>query len=71
MLTIPSSQHAKRVQEMSSLADEVVHIAAGMLAIGYRGVVATLWSISDYYRPEIAQCFYQYMLDVRCGGAAA
>src|ERR1700735_4248100 len=52
------------------LADEVVHIAAGMLALGYRGVVATLWSISDYHGPEIAQGFYQYMLDVRLGGAA-
>ena len=51
------------------LADEVVHIAAGMLAVGYRGVIATLWSISDYHGPEIAQCFYQYMLDVRSGGA--
>ena len=52
------------------LADEVVHIAAGMLALGYRGVVATLWSISDYHGPEIAQGFYQYLLDVRSGGAA-
>ena len=52
------------------LADEVVHIAAGMLALGYRGVVATLWSISDYHGPEIAQGFYQYMLDVRSGGVA-
>ena len=41
-----------------------------MLALGYRGVVATLWSISDHYGPEIAQGFYQYMLDVRSGGAA-
>ena len=52
------------------LADEVVHIAAGMLALGYRGVVATLWSISDFHGPEIAQDFYQYMIDVRSGGAA-
>ena len=52
------------------LADEVVHIAAGILALGYRGVVATLWSISDHYGPEIAQGFYQYMLDVRSGGGA-
>ena len=50
------------------LADEVVHIAAGMLAVGYRGVVATLWSISDPHGPEIAQCFYQYLVDVRSGG---
>ena len=52
------------------LADEAVHIAAGMLAVGYRGVVATLWSISDHHSPEIAQGFYQYLLDVRSGGAA-
>ena len=52
------------------LADEAVHIAAGMLALGYRGVVATLWSISDHHGPEIAQGFYQHLLDVRLGGAA-
>ena len=45
------------------LADEAVYIAAGMLAVGYRGVVATMWPISDAHGPEIAEGFYQHMLD--------
>ena len=27
-----------------SLSEEAVHLAAGMLAVGYRGVIATMWS---------------------------
>lgn len=45
------------------LADEVVHLAAGMLAVGYRGVIGTMWSISDKHGPRIAQEFYQHLLD--------
>ena len=44
------------------LPDEAVHIAAGMLAVGYRSVVATMWSISDAHGPAIAEEFYQYIL---------
>ncbi|KDR66276.1 hypothetical protein GALMADRAFT_148025 [Galerina marginata CBS 339.88] len=40
------------------LSEEAVHLAAGMLAAGYRGVVATMWSIQDKYGPEIAEDFY-------------
>ena len=29
------------------LPDEAIHLAAGMLLIGYRGVIATMWSIED------------------------
>ena len=46
------------------LSNEVAHIAAGMLAVGYRGVVATMWSISDARGPEIAQDFYEHILNV-------
>ena len=45
------------------LSDEVAHIAAGMLAVGYRGVVGTMWSISDTHAPEIAKGFYEHLLD--------
>ena len=45
------------------LADEAVHLAAGMLAVGYRGVVATMWSIADAHAPEIAENFYKYILN--------
>jgi len=47
------------------LPEEVVHIAAGMLAAGYRSVVGTMWSISDEHGPEIAEFFYKALLDAR------
>ncbi|TEB36908.1 hypothetical protein FA13DRAFT_1810453 [Coprinellus micaceus] len=44
-----------------TLADEAVHLAAGMLAAGYRRVVATMWSISDRHAPEVANDFYEFL----------
>jgi len=44
------------------LSEEVVHLAAGMLAAGYRGVVGTLWDISDMHGPDFAIEFYKYLL---------
>jgi CHAT domain-containing protein len=44
------------------LSEEVVHFSAGMLAAGYRGVVGTMWSISDMHGPEFAKEFYQYLI---------
>ena len=40
------------------LSEEAVHLAAGMLAAGYRGVIATMWSISDQHGPQVAEDFY-------------
>jgi CHAT domain-containing protein len=37
-----------------NLPDEAVHLAAGMLAAGYRSVIATMWSIRDNDAPLIA-----------------
>jgi CHAT domain-containing protein len=45
------------------LSEEVVHLAAGMLATGYQGVVATMWSIKDQYAPGIAMDFYTHLLE--------
>jgi len=45
------------------LSEEAVHLAAGMLAVGYRDVVATLWSIKDEYGPVVAESFYKYLMD--------
>ncbi|KAF6741879.1 CHAT domain-containing protein [Ephemerocybe angulata] len=45
------------------LPDEAVHLAAGMLAAGYRRVVATMWSIGDRHAPDVAADFYRYLLD--------
>ncbi|KAF6753788.1 CHAT domain-containing protein [Ephemerocybe angulata] len=43
------------------LSDEAVHLAAGMLAAGYRRVVATMWSIGDQPAQEVASSFYKYL----------
>lgn len=43
------------------LSDEAVHLAAGMLAAGYQGVVATMWSIKDKYAPDVAGSFYEHL----------
>ncbi|PPQ97438.1 hypothetical protein CVT26_006774 [Gymnopilus dilepis] len=40
------------------LSDESVHLAAGMLAAGYRGAVATMWGIRDEWGPRVAGDFY-------------
>jgi len=45
------------------LSEEVVHLAAGMLAVGYRSVVATMWSINDNYGPMVAESFYKYLVE--------
>ncbi|KAL0568252.1 hypothetical protein V5O48_013740 [Marasmius crinis-equi] len=39
--------------------DEAVHLAAGMLVIGFRSVVATMWSVRDSDAPIVADAFYQ------------
>ena len=44
------------------LSEEAVHLAGGMLAAGYRGVVATMWSIEDQYGPGIAVDFYKHLI---------
>ena len=44
------------------LAQEAVHLAGGMLAAGYRGVIATMWSIEDCYGPGIAEDFYKHLI---------
>lgn len=45
------------------LSEEAVHLAAGMLTAGYRGVVATMWSIKDTFAPKVAGEFYKNLID--------
>jgi len=45
-----------------NLPEEAVHLAAGMLAAGYRSVVATMWSIFDVHAPRVAESFYESLL---------
>ncbi|KAH6880965.1 CHAT domain-containing protein [Coprinopsis sp. MPI-PUGE-AT-0042] len=51
------------------LSDEAVHLAAGMLAAGYRRVVATMWSIGDGNAPDVAHDFYNYLFNPREEGS--
>ena len=44
-----------------ALADEAVHIAAGMLFAGYGGVVGTMWSINDRVAPLVARDVYEQL----------
>jgi CHAT domain-containing protein len=44
------------------LSEEAVHIAGGMLLAGYRGVVATMWSIQDDLAPKVADEFYAHIM---------
>ncbi|KAF8135924.1 CHAT domain-containing protein, partial [Mycena galopus ATCC 62051] len=46
---------AKKLQE------ESVHLAAGMLSAGYRGVIATMWSITDNDAPQVASHVYEHL----------
>jgi CHAT domain-containing protein len=46
-----------------SLSEEAVHIAGGMLLAGYRGIVATMWSIQDELAPEVTKEFYHYIVE--------
>ncbi|TEB28294.1 hypothetical protein FA13DRAFT_1775971 [Coprinellus micaceus] len=65
--TLHSSQHARQAQAKIASPDEAVHLAAGMLAAGYRRVVATMWGIGDKYAPKVAEDFYDYLLTHRSG----
>ncbi|KAG9121699.1 hypothetical protein FRC07_002249 [Ceratobasidium sp. 392] len=45
-----------------NLPNEAVHLAAGLLTVGFSTVVATMWSIVDQDAPVVAGKFYEYML---------
>lgn len=47
------------------LPEEVIHLAAGLLAAGYRGVVGTMWSIQDRYGEKVADDFYTDLISRR------
>ncbi|KAI0027376.1 CHAT domain-containing protein [Vararia minispora EC-137] len=48
-----------------NIPDEAVHLVAGMLAVGYRGVVGTTWAIHDSDAPVVAAAFYTAMISGR------
>jgi CHAT domain-containing protein len=69
MLVTKSFQHAElaflsacqTVAGHERLSEEAVHLAAGMLLAGYRGVIATMWSIMDKDAPVIAEKVYSHL----------
>jgi CHAT domain-containing protein len=40
------------------LSEEAIHLAAGLMLAGYRGVIGTMWSIQDKDAPVIADHVY-------------
>ena len=51
------------------LSEEAVHLAAGMLNIGYKSVIGTMWSIYDSSAPVVMGRFYEVMVEqVKAGG---
>ncbi|KAJ7095610.1 TPR-like protein [Mycena epipterygia] len=47
-----------------SLEEESVHLAAGMLLAGYRGVIATMWTIMDNDAPQVASDVYEHLFQI-------
>ncbi|KIM28601.1 hypothetical protein M408DRAFT_23647 [Serendipita vermifera MAFF 305830] len=45
-----------------NVAEESVHLAAGMLFSGCKGVIGTMWSIQDNDAPKVAKAVYEWML---------
>jgi CHAT domain-containing protein len=45
------------------LQDESVHLTAGMLLAGYRGVIGTMWSIDDNDAPQVTGDVYAHLLE--------
>ncbi|KAJ7479252.1 CHAT domain-containing protein [Mycena latifolia] len=43
------------------LPDEAMHLAATLLFAGFRGVVATMWTMMDADGPRIAETFYDHL----------
>ena len=48
--------------------EESVHLAAGMLVVGFKGVIATMWSIGDADAPIVVQEYYKCLLGLRMAG---
>ncbi|VDB91775.1 unnamed protein product [Peniophora sp. CBMAI 1063] len=45
--------------------EESAHLAAGMLAVGFKGVIATMWSIGDADAPIVVEAYYKKLLELR------
>lgn len=52
-----------------NIPEESAHLAAGMLAVGFKGVIATMWSIRDADGPVIVEAYYKKLLELRASGS--
>ncbi|KZV62755.1 hypothetical protein PENSPDRAFT_641808 [Peniophora sp. CONT] len=52
------------------IPEESAHLAAGMLAVGFKGVVATMWSIGDADAPVVVEAYYKTLLELRLAPGA-
>ncbi|KZV72504.1 hypothetical protein PENSPDRAFT_576141 [Peniophora sp. CONT] len=50
------------------IPEESAHLAAGMLAIGFKGVVGTMWAIRDADAPVVVEAFYENLIQRRQAG---
>ncbi|VDC06893.1 unnamed protein product [Peniophora sp. CBMAI 1063] len=50
-----------------SIPEESLHLAAGLLAVGFKGIIATMWSIQDADAPIIVEAYYRRLLELRTG----
>jgi CHAT domain-containing protein len=64
MAFLSACQTAQGDEELS---DEAVHLAAGMLTAGYRGVIATMWSVGDEDAPKVARDVYGHIFNKQGG----
>ncbi|KAJ7146692.1 CHAT domain-containing protein [Mycena epipterygia] len=65
-LSLPNAEFAflsacQTATGAKDLQEESVHLAAGMLLAGYRGVIATMWSIMDNDAPQVAADVYEHL----------
>ncbi|VDB91738.1 unnamed protein product [Peniophora sp. CBMAI 1063] len=50
------------------IPEESAHLAAGMLAVGFKGVIGTMWSIWDADAPIIVEAYYGRLHKLRNSG---
>ncbi|VDB94403.1 unnamed protein product [Peniophora sp. CBMAI 1063] len=50
------------------IPEESMHLAAGMLAVGYEGGIATMWSIKDDDTPVVDEEYHKGLLALRASG---
>lgn len=53
------------------IKEEAAHLAAGMLAVGFCGVVGTMWSIGDADAPVVVEAYYTKLIEMRNQGLVA